>query len=95
MNDKIPLIFQAQITQNSPMENSGFTLCRARVFYTGLNRNGSYIDKEFAEEISTAYEGSEDYEKMEEKRVEEKVIHTEHSIDSSNLIDDIIIGEKK
>lgn len=55
MNDKIPLIFQAQITQNSPMENSGFTLCRARVFYTGLNRNGSYIDKEFAESfIATA-----------------------------------------
>ena len=53
--DKIPLIFQAQITQNSPMENSGFTLCRARVFYTGLNRNGSYIDKEFAESfIATA-----------------------------------------
>jgi hypothetical protein len=53
--DKIPLIFQAQITQNSPMENSGFTLCRARVFYTGLNRNGSYITKEFAESfISTA-----------------------------------------
>ena len=53
--DKIPLIFQAQITQNSPMENSGFTLCRARVFYTGLNRNGSYIDKDFAESfISTA-----------------------------------------
>lgn len=37
------------------MENSGFTLCRARVFYTGLNRNGSYIDKEFAESfIATA-----------------------------------------
>ena len=53
--DKIPLIFQAQITQNSPMENSGFTLCRARVFYTGLNRNGSYITKEFAESfIATA-----------------------------------------
>ena len=53
--DKIPLIFQAQITQNSPMENSGFTLCRARVFYTGLNRNGSYIDKQFAESfIATA-----------------------------------------
>ena len=53
--DKIPLIFQAQITQNSPMENSGFTLCRARVFYTGLNRNGSYIDKDFAESfIATA-----------------------------------------
>lgn len=53
--DKIPLIFQAQITQNSPMENSGFTLCRARVFYTGLNRNGSYIDKEFAKSfIATA-----------------------------------------
>lgn len=49
MDKKIPLIFQAQITQNTPMENSGFTLCRARVFYTGLNRNGSYIDKEFAE----------------------------------------------
>ena len=47
--DKIPLVFQAQITQNSPMENSGFTLCRARVFYTGLNRNGSYITKDFAE----------------------------------------------
>ena len=31
------------------MENSGFTSCRARVFYTGLNRNGSYIDKEFAQ----------------------------------------------
>lgn len=46
--DKIPLIFQAKITQNTPMENSGFTLCRARVFYTGLNRNGSYITKEFA-----------------------------------------------
>lgn len=51
--DKIPLIFQAQITQNNPMENSGFTLCRARVFYTGLNRNGSYIDKDFAESFIT------------------------------------------
>jgi len=52
--DKIPLIFQAQITQNSPMENSGFTLCRARVFYTGLNRNGSYITKDFADSFILA-----------------------------------------
>ena len=52
------------------------------------------IDKEFAEEISTAYEGSDEYEKMEEKKVEAKEEHSEH-IDSSNLIDDIIIGEKK
>ena len=47
--DKIPLIFQAKIVEHTPMENSGFTSCRARVFYTGLNRNGSYIDKQFAE----------------------------------------------
>lgn len=46
--DKIPLTFQAKIIQHSPMENSGFTLCRARVFYTGLNRNGSYISEDFA-----------------------------------------------
>lgn len=47
--DKIPLIFQAEIVKHTPMENSGFTSCRARVFYTGLNRNGSYIDKQFAD----------------------------------------------
>lgn len=54
--DKIPVTFQAQITQHSPIDNNtGFTLCRARVFYTGLNRNGSYISKEFAENfINTA-----------------------------------------
>lgn len=53
--DKIPLIFQAEIVKHTPMENSGFTSCRARVFYTGLNRNGSYIDKQFADYlISTA-----------------------------------------
>lgn len=46
--DKIPITFQAQIYQHSPMENSGFTACRARVFYTGLNRNGSYMDENFA-----------------------------------------------
>ena len=54
--DKIPVTFQAEITQHSPIEsNSGFTHCRARVFYTGLNRNGSYISPEFAKEfINTA-----------------------------------------
>lgn len=54
--DKIPVTFQAEITQHSPIENnSGFTLCRARVFYTGLNRNGSYISPDFAKEfINTA-----------------------------------------
>ena len=46
--DKIPITFQAQIYQHSPMENSGFTACRARVFYVGLNRNGSYMDENFA-----------------------------------------------
>jgi len=54
--DKIPVTFQAEITQHSPIENnSGFTLCRARVFYTGLNRNGSYISEDFAKSfINTA-----------------------------------------
>jgi len=45
--DKVPITFQAQIYQHSPMENSGFTACRARVFYAGLNRNGSYMDENF------------------------------------------------
>lgn len=67
--DKVPISFQATITQHTPMENSGFTLCRARVFYTGLNRNGSYISKEFAESfIKTAIGcpvvGLWDYEKQ-------------------------------
>ena len=53
------------------------------------------IDKEFAEEISTAYEDADQYEKMEEEKTEAKEEHTEHVIDSANLIDDIIIGEKK
>lgn len=53
------------------------------------------IDKEFAEEISTAYEDADQYEKMEEEKTESKEEHTEHVIDSANLIDDIIIGEKK
>lgn len=74
--DKIPISFQATITQHTPMENSGFTLCRARVFYTGLNRNGSYISKEFAEDfIKTAIGcpvvGLWDYEKQD---------FTDHSI---------------
>lgn len=55
--DKIPLTFQAQITQHSPMENSGFTLCRARVFYTGLNRNGSYISDDFAKILINSASG--------------------------------------
>lgn len=55
--DKIPLTFQAQITQHSPMENSGFTLCRARVFYTGLNRNGSYISEDFAKILINSASG--------------------------------------
>ena len=74
--DKVPINFQATITQHTPMENSGFTLCRARVFYTGLNRNGSYISKEFAESfIKTAIGcpvvGLWDYEKQD---------FTDHSI---------------
>ena len=74
--DKIPISFQATITQHTPMENSGFTLCRAKVFYTGLNRNGSYISKEFAENfIKTAIGcpvvGLWDYEKQD---------FTDHSI---------------
>lgn len=48
---KVPLNFQAEIISHSPMENSGFTSCRARVFYEGLNRNGSFIDKACAEEL--------------------------------------------
>ena len=55
--DKVPITFQAQIFQHSPMENSGFTLCRARVFYTGLNRNGSYIDENFAKILINSASG--------------------------------------
>ena len=55
--EKIPLTFQAEITQHSPMENSGFTLCRARVFYTGLNRNGSYISEDFAKILINSASG--------------------------------------
>ena len=49
--DRIPLTFQAEIIKHSIMENPGFTLCRARVFYTGLNRNGSYISTDFADNL--------------------------------------------
>lgn len=52
--DKVPITFQAEIVSHSPMENTGFTLCRARVFYTGLNRNGSYINAEFAEQLANS-----------------------------------------
>ena len=55
--DKIPITFQAQIYQHSPMENSGFTACRARVFYTGLNRNGSYMDENFAKILINSASG--------------------------------------
>lgn len=55
--DKIPITFQAQIYQHTPMENSGFTSCRARVFYTGLNRNGSYMDDSFAEKLINSASG--------------------------------------
>jgi len=49
--DRIPLTFQAEIIKHSIMENPSFTLCRARVFYTGLNRNGSYISTDFADNL--------------------------------------------
>lgn len=52
--DKIPFTFQAEIISHTPMENTGFTLCRARVFYTGLNRNGSYINEEFAKQLANS-----------------------------------------
>ena len=55
--EKVPLTFQAEITQHSPMENSGFTLCRARVFYTGLNRNGSFIGEDFAKILINSASG--------------------------------------
>ena len=55
--DNVPITFQAEIFQHSSMENSGFTSCRARVFYTGLNRNGSYIDSEFAEKLINSASG--------------------------------------
>lgn len=55
--DRIPLTFQAEITQHSPMENSGFTLCRARVFYKGMNRNGSFIDDDFAQILINSASG--------------------------------------
>ena len=55
--DRIPLTFQAEITQHSPMENSGFTLCRARVFYKGMNRNGSFIDDDFAKILINSASG--------------------------------------
>jgi len=55
--DKIPITFQANIYKHSPMENSGFTACRARVFYMGLNRNGSYMDESFAEKLINSASG--------------------------------------
>ena len=52
------------------------------------------IDKEFAEEISTAYEDSDSYE--EKKDSTEEVVQEENKeIDAEHIIDDVIISGKE
>jgi hypothetical protein len=43
--------FDASITEIKPL-NSTFSLAKCRIFYTGQNRNSSYISRECAEEMA-------------------------------------------
>lgn len=61
MKDKtlIPTNFIATVYgQLVPLKNSAFSKARCRIFYKGLNRNGSYIDDETAEQMISTLPGT-------------------------------------
>ena len=61
MKDKtlIPTNFIATVYgQLVPLKNSAFSKARCRIFYKGLNRNGSYIDDETAEQMIATLPGT-------------------------------------
>lgn len=51
MNEIIPLVFQVQLYDVDESTNTNFTNGRARIFYKGCNRNGSFISDEFAKQL--------------------------------------------
>lgn len=61
MKDKtlIPTNFIATVYgQLVPLKNSAFSKARCRIFYKGLNRNGSYISDEVAEQMIATLPGT-------------------------------------
>jgi hypothetical protein len=61
MKDKtlIPTNFIATVYgQLTPLKNSSFSKARCRIFYKGLNRNGSYISDEVAEQMIATLPGT-------------------------------------
>ena len=61
MKDKtlIPTNFVATVYgQLVPLNNSSFSKARCRIFYKGLNRNGSYISDEVADQMITTLPGT-------------------------------------
>ena len=51
MKKKIPTSFSVEFTDEVQPLTATLSLCRARIFYKGLNRNGSYITDEFADKL--------------------------------------------
>lgn len=49
--NKIPTTFSVDITEPVAIGNKGIVKARAKIFYRGCNRNGSYITKDFAEKL--------------------------------------------
>lgn len=54
-----PKNFVATVYGNlTPLNNSAFSKARLKIFYKGLNRNGSYIDEETAEKLLASLPGT-------------------------------------
>lgn len=58
-NQSTPTNFIATVYGNlTPLNNSAFSKARLKIFYKGLNRNGSYITDEIAEKLVATLPGS-------------------------------------
>ena len=54
-----PTNFVATVYGNlTPLNNSAFSKARLKIFYKGLNRNGSYITDEVAEKLLSTLPGT-------------------------------------
>ena len=59
MGKKIPNNFIATVYQQlEPLKNSSLSKSRVKIFYKGLNRNGSYIDDNVAEQLIASLPGT-------------------------------------
>lgn len=58
-NKSTPTNFVATVYGNlTPLNNSAFSKARLKIFYKGLNRNGSYITEEIAEKLIASLPGT-------------------------------------